>query len=56
MYDLFVVDRDYTDTVTVDGVDHEEIRSTRYIDLTEDLMDYISRLPELYYFTSVGAE
>jgi hypothetical protein len=56
LYDFLVNIRDYTDTQTVEGVDYEVIRSNKYIyiNLTEEVFDYISRLPELYYFTSIG--
>ena len=53
LYDFLVTTRNYTDTVTTLGVDTEVIRSSRYIDFTEDVFDYISRLPELYYFPSI---
>mgnify|MGYP000049866283 CR=1 FL=1 len=53
LYDFMVNTRNYTDTQTVEGVDYEVIRSNQYINLTEEVFDYISRLPELYYFTSI---
>ncbi|MBE9564142.1 MAG: hypothetical protein IMF17_02775 [Proteobacteria bacterium] len=53
LYDFLVNTRNYTDTVTVSGVDSEVIRTSQYINLTEEVFDYISRLPELYYFTSI---
>lgn len=53
LYDFLVTTRNYTNTVTVDGVSSEEIRSNQYLNLTEEVFDYISRLPELYYFTSI---
>ncbi len=51
LYDFIVNIRDYTDTVNA-GV--ELIKDFRYEEVTEDVLDYISRLPELYYFTSVN--
>ncbi len=51
--DFLVNVRDYTDTVTVQTVESEVIRSSRYNQLTVAVFEYISRLPELYYFTSV---
>lgn len=53
LYDFLVNVRNYTNTETIQNVDHEVIRTGSYINLTEDVFDYISRLPELYYFTSV---
>ena len=53
LYDFLVNTRNYTDTQTVEGVDYEVIRSNQYINLTVLVFDYISRLPELYYFTSI---
>ena len=53
LFDYLVNVRNYTDTVTVQGVASEVIRSYNYDELTEEVFDYISRLPELYYFTSV---
>ena len=54
LFDFLVNVRDYTNPETVDGVDYEIIKSSRYDELAEDVFDYISRLPELYYFISVG--
>ncbi len=51
LYDFIVNIRDHTNTVNA-GV--EAIKSSRYIVLTEDVLDYVSRLPELYYFTSAN--
>ncbi len=53
LYNYLVNVHNYTDTVTVQKVDSEVIKQYRYLDLTEDVLDYISRLPELYYFPSV---
>jgi hypothetical protein len=53
LYDFLVNTRNYTATQTVEGVDYEVIRSNQYLNLTEEVFDYISRLPELYYFTSI---
>ena len=53
LYDYLVNVRNYTDTQTVSGVTSETIRLFNYDELTEEVFDYISRLPELYYFTSV---
>jgi len=53
LYDLLVNIRDYTDTQTAQGVDSEVIKSYRYNQFTVAVFDYISRLPELYYFKSV---
>jgi hypothetical protein len=54
LYDFLVNTRDYTNTVTVEGVDSEVIKTGQYLNITEEVFDYISRLPELYYFTSIG--
>ena len=53
LYELLVNVRDYTDTQTVQGIDSEVIKSYRYNQFTVAVFDYISRLPELYYFKSV---
>lgn len=53
LFDFFVNTKNYTDTVTVQGVDQEVIKSSSYDELAEGVFDYISRLPELYYFTSL---
>ena len=54
LYDFLVNTRNYTNTVTVLDVDSEVISSNQYLNTTEEVFDYISRLPELYYFTSIG--
>jgi len=53
LFNYLVDVRNYTDTVTIIGIDHEIIKSNNYDELTEEVFDYITRLPELYYFTSV---
>jgi hypothetical protein len=53
LYELIVNVRNYTDTVSVQGVDSEVIKSYQYNRLTVAVFDYISRLPEMYYFKSV---
>lgn len=53
LYDFLVNTRNYTNTETVLDVDVEVIRSGQRINIAEDVYDYISRLPELYYFTSI---
>ena len=53
LYD-FLVARNYTQTTTVQGTDYEVIRSNRYDDFAVAVFDYISRLPEFYYFKSVA--
>lgn len=53
LYDFLVNTRNYTNTETVLGVDTEVIRTDQYLNFTEDVFDYISRLPELYYFPSI---
>lgn len=56
LYDFVVNVRNHTTTNVDTG--EEEISvfttSTRYEEITEDVLDYTSRLPELYYFTSVN--
>lgn len=56
LYDFFVNTRYYTNTINVDGVNIEVINSNSnsYVSIVQDSFDYISRLPELYYFTSVA--
>jgi len=53
LFEYLVNVRDYTDLETVIGIDHEVIKLSRYEQLTEEVFDYISRLPELYFFTTV---
>ena len=53
LYDFLVNTRNFTDTETDLGVDREVIRTSQYLNFTEDVFDYISRLPELYYFPSI---
>ena len=53
LYDFLVNTRDYTDTTTVQGTDYEVIKSYQYNRFTVAVFDYISRLPEFYYFKSV---
>ena len=51
---IFVNVRNYTNTVSLSEGDDEVIRTGRYDELAEETFDYISRLPELYYFNAVG--
>ncbi|MBE9567802.1 MAG: hypothetical protein IMF14_03830 [Proteobacteria bacterium] len=53
LYDFLVNDRDYTDTESVQGTDYEVIKSFQYNRFTVAVFEYISRLPEFYYFKSV---
>ncbi len=52
LYTFLVDTRDLTNTDVDSGA--EVIKSDLYERLTIDVLDYISRLPELYYFTSVN--
>jgi len=54
LFDYLVDVRNFTTTETIIGIDHEKIRTNRYNEFTEIVLDYVSRLPELYYFTSVS--
>lgn len=55
LYDFLVNVRNYTNTTTVQGVDYEVISSEyNYRRFTVAVFDYISRLPEFYYFKSVA--
>lgn len=53
LYGFIVNTRDNTNTVNIDGVDTEVIKNNRHTTVMQDVFDYISRLPELYYFASV---
>lgn len=53
LYDFLVNTRNYTNTEVILDVDVEVIRPGQHINIAEDVYDYISRLPELYYFTSI---
>lgn len=52
LYTFLVDTRDFTNTDVSSGA--EIIKSNLHERLTIDVLDYISRLPELYYFTSVN--
>ncbi len=54
LYDYFVNVRNYTNTVSLSEGNDEVIKAGSYNELAEETFDYISRLPELYYFNSVG--
>jgi len=60
LYEFIVNTRDHTnlevltDLDTGAEVEKEVIKSYRYHDLTEEVFDYISRLPEFYYFKAVN--
>jgi hypothetical protein len=54
LYDYFVNVRNYTNTVSLSEGDDEIIKMSSYDEITEETFDYISRLPELYYFNSIG--
>jgi len=53
LVDFLVNVKDYTNTVTTLGVSSEVIKAGNYDEMAEVVFDYISRLPEFYYFTSV---
>ena len=60
LYEFIVNTRDHTnleiltDLDTGEEVEREVIKSYRYHYLTEEVFDYISRLPEFYYFKAVN--
>ena len=60
LYEFIVNTRDHTnleiltDLDTGEEVEIEVIKSYRYHELTEEVFDYISRLPEFYYFKAVN--
>jgi len=60
LYEFIVNTRNHTnleiltDLDTGEEVEREVIRSSSYHSLTEEVLDYISRLPEFYYFKAVN--